>query len=248
MKKKKKRKIPRKGLLFRHEWSELTEVKTVFHMSEKSQTIGDFNFCRPFQIPPLYRMKPFFHMSGKSQNGRDSTSCRPSQILPIYRIIARSLSQILPIINLAGNGMCVKNWILNTNVPAFVQQHGCTRAYAASFSIHLRSFTRQCKVFYSGKAKNAILFFFPSWARDSRQQSLTCFRETPWLFVIGIGNERNPPPTSLTVQMWVFICQEWSPTIAEIWDASGKYKRSRFSRFDPVHPRRSEISTISSFH
>ena len=217
-------------------------------MSEKSQTIGDFNFCRPFQILPAYRMKPFFHMSGKSQNGRDSTSCRPSQILPIYRIIARSLSQILPIINLAGNGMCVKNWILNTNVPAFVQQHGCTRAYAASFSIHLRSFTRQCKVFYSGKAKNAILFFFPSWARDSRQQSLTCFRETPCLFVIGIGNERNPPPTSLTVQMWVFICQEWSPTIAEIWDASGKYKRSRFSRFDPVHPRRSEISTISSFH
>ena len=187
-------------------------------------------------------------MSGKSQNSRDSTSCRPSQILPIYRIIARSLSQILPILNLAGNGKCAKNWILNTNVPAFVQQHGCTRAYAASFSIHLRSFTRQCKVFYSGKAKNAILFFFPSWARDSRQQSLTCFRETPCLFVIGIGNERNPPPTSLTVQMWVFICQEWSPTIAEIWDASGKYKRSRFSRFDPAHPRRSEISTISSFH
>ena len=49
-----------------------------------------------------------------------------------------------------------------TNVPAFVQQHGCTQAYAASFSIHLRSFTRQCKGFYSGKAKNAILFFFPS--------------------------------------------------------------------------------------
>ena len=23
--------------------------------------------------------------------------------------------------------------------------------------------------------KNAILFFYPSWARDSRQQSLTCF-------------------------------------------------------------------------
>ena len=96
--------------------------------------------------------------------------------------------------------------------------------------------------------KNAILFFFPSWARDSRQQSLTCFRETTWLFVIGIGNERNPSPTSLTVQMWVFICQEWSPTIAEIWGAPGKYKRSRFSRIDPVHPRRSEISTISSFH
>ena len=150
----KKKKIPRKGLLFRHEWSELTEVKPAFHMSEKSQTIGDFTFCRPFQILPVYRMKPVFHMSGKSQTSRDSTFCRPSQILPIYRIIARSLSQILPIINLAGNEKCAKNWILNTNIPAFVQQHGCTRAYAASFSIHLPSVTRQCKVFYSGKAES----------------------------------------------------------------------------------------------
>ena len=197
--KKKKKKIPRKGLLFRHEWSELTKVKPAFQMSEKSQTIGDFTFCRPFHILPVYRMKPVFHMSGKSQTSRDSTFCRPFQILPIYRIIARSLSQIIPIINLAGNGKCAKNWILNTNVP-------CWYIYAASFSIHLRSFTRQCKVFYSGKAKNAILFFFPSWARDSRQQSLTCFRETPGLFVIGIGNERNPSPTSPTVQIWVFIC------------------------------------------
>ena len=30
-----------------------------------------------------------------------------------------------------------------------------------------------------------------------------------------------------------FICREWSPTIAEIWDASGKWKRCRFSRFVP---------------
>ena len=38
----------------------------------------------------------------------------------------------------------------------------------------------------------------------------------------GIGNERNPSPTSPTIQTWVFICPAWSPTIAEIWDASGK--------------------------
>ena len=38
-------------------------------MSEKSQTIGDFAFCRP------------------------------SQILPIYRIIARSLSQYNTVLN-----------------------------------------------------------------------------------------------------------------------------------------------------
>ena len=30
-----------------------------------------------------------------------------------------------------------------------------------------------------------------------------------------------------------FICREWSPTIAEICDASRKWKRCRFSRFVP---------------
>ena len=55
--------------------------------------------------------------------------------------------------NLAGNGKCAKNWNLNTNVTA-LQQHGCTRAYAASFSIHLCSCTSQCKVFHSEKKKN----------------------------------------------------------------------------------------------
>ena len=54
--------------------------------------------------------------------------------------------------NLAGNGKCAKNWNLNTNVTA-LQQHGCTRAYAASFSIHLCSCTSQCKVFHSEKKK-----------------------------------------------------------------------------------------------
>ena len=79
-------------------------------MSENSQTIGDFTFSRP------------------------------SQTLPIYRIIARRLSQILPIMNLAGNGKCAKNRVLNKNVTAFIQQHWCTRAYAASFSIDDRGF------------------------------------------------------------------------------------------------------------
>ena len=37
-------------------------------------------------------LKPVFHMSGKSQAIGDFTFCRPSQILPIYRIIAGSLS------------------------------------------------------------------------------------------------------------------------------------------------------------
>ena len=97
-------------------------------MSEKSQTIEDYSFCRPSQILPIYQIKPVFHMSGKSQTIGDFTFSRPSQILPIYRIIARSLSQILPIMNLAENGKCAKNWVLNTNVTAFIQQHWCTRA------------------------------------------------------------------------------------------------------------------------
>lgn len=32
--------------------------------------------------------------------------CQPSQSLPIYRIFARGLSQIFPIMNLAGDGKC----------------------------------------------------------------------------------------------------------------------------------------------
>ena len=47
----------------------------------------------------LYRCKPGFHMSGKSQMIGDFTFFRPSQILSIYRICDRSLSQIFPIMN-----------------------------------------------------------------------------------------------------------------------------------------------------
>ena len=39
-------------------------------------------------------LKPAFHMSGKSQTIGDFTFGRPSQILPIYRIFARDLFQI----------------------------------------------------------------------------------------------------------------------------------------------------------
>ena len=155
-------------------------------MSEKCQTIGDYSFRRPSQILPIYRIKPVFHMSGKSQTIGDFSFSRLSQILPIYRIIARSLSQILPIMNLAGNGKCAKNWVLNTNLTAFIPQHWCTRAYASSFSIHLCSCNRRCTVFHSEKAeansKNTISFFFllgqEIWDRTDSN-----FRETPCLFV-----------------------------------------------------------------
>ena len=43
--------------------------------------------------------KPGFHTSGKSQTIGNFNFCRPSQILPIYRIFARGLCQIFPIMN-----------------------------------------------------------------------------------------------------------------------------------------------------
>ena len=52
----------------------------------------------------LFLIKPGFHMSGKSQTNGDFTFCRPSQILPIYRIFSSGLSQIFPIMNLTGTG------------------------------------------------------------------------------------------------------------------------------------------------
>ena len=51
-----------------------------------------------------------------------------------------------------------------------------------------------------------------------------------------IGYQWKPSPTSPMVQMWVLICWKWSPTIADIWDASGM-------RFVSDYPRPSEIST-----
>ena len=57
-------------------------------------------------------LKPRFHMLGNSYTIGDFTFCRLSQTLPIYWILATRLSQILPILNLAGNGKCVKNWNL----------------------------------------------------------------------------------------------------------------------------------------
>ena len=80
-------------------------------------------------------------MLGKSQAVEDFNFCQPSQILPIYRIIARSpLSQILPIMNLAGKRTFVKHkW------KQHLQEHACARADTALFSMHLCSCTRQRK-------------------------------------------------------------------------------------------------------
>ena len=57
-------------------------------------------------------LKPRFHMLGNSYTIGDFTFCRLSQTLPIYWILSTRLSQILLILNLAGNGKCIKNWNL----------------------------------------------------------------------------------------------------------------------------------------
>ena len=53
-------------------------------------------------------LKPRFHMLGNSYTIGDFTFCRLSQTLPIYWILSTRLSQILPILNLAGNGNASK--------------------------------------------------------------------------------------------------------------------------------------------
>ena len=121
---------------------------------------------------------------------------------------------------------------------------------------------------YVGKIPdNRGFYFFSDHPRFCRYIGSICTRGLSqifpimnYLFVIGgtgaqqfrglvmseIHHRRIP--MSRTVQIWVSICRIWSPTIAEISDTSGKKERSRFSRCVTVHPRRSEISKISSFH
>ena len=158
-------------------------------MSEKSQTIGDFTFCQPFQILPVYRMKPVFHMLGKSQTSRDSTFCRPSQILPIYRIIARSLLQKLNLQHKC-NSIYTATW-MHTSLCCVVLNT------SAFFRSSMQEF-----LFWKGRSqlKTPYHSSFPL-GQEIRDSNHSCFRETPCLFVIGIGKERNPSPTSPTVQI-----------------------------------------------
>ena len=96
------------------------------------------------------------------------------------------------------------------------------------------------------KKKNSVILTFKSkWSTYSKFERYKLSSPGASLGIYNnkykrIGYQWKPSPTSPMVQMWVLICWEWSPTIAEIWDASGK-------RFVSDYPRRSEISTISSF-
>ena len=125
-------------------------------------------------------------MSGKSQTIGDFPFSRPSQILPIYWIIARSLSQILSIMNLAGNGKCAENWVLNTNVTAFIHQHWCTRAVLRRFQYIcvLALVNARFSILKKQKpTKNTISFFF-LLGQEIRDNNDSNFREMLCLFVL----------------------------------------------------------------
>ena len=133
----------------------LTKKRLSFRMAEKSQTIGDFTFSRP------------------------------SQILPIYRIIARSLSQILRIMNLPGNWNCAKNWVLKTNVTALIQQHWCTRALLrrSQYICVLALVNARFSILKKQKPTKNTIFFFFLLGQEIRDSNDSNFRETPCLFV-----------------------------------------------------------------
>ena len=184
-------------------------------MSGKSQTIGDFTFYQPFQILPVYRMKPVFHMLGKSQTSRDSTFCRPSQILPIYRITVRQKSApVSPYYEFGGK------WKVRQKLNL---EHKCNSIYTATWMhtslccvvLNTSAFFRSSMqefLFWKGRSqlKTPYHSSFPL-GQEIRDSNHSCFRETPCLLsVIGIGKERNPSSTSPTVQIWAFICREWS--------------------------------------
>ena len=80
-----------------------------FHRSCKWADFGAVQIGHKIKEKEL---KPRFHMLGNSYTIGDFTFCRLSQTLPVYWILSTRLSQILPILNLAGNGKCVKNWNL----------------------------------------------------------------------------------------------------------------------------------------
>ena len=155
-------------------------------MSEKSQTIRDFSFCRPSQILPICQIKPVFHMSGKSQTIGDFTFSRPSQILPIYRIIARRLSQILPIMNLAGNGKCAKNWVLNKK---------CNSIYTAT----LMHTSLCCVVLNTSVFLHSSMQGFPFW--KSRSQLKTPYHSSSFL-----GKRFEIAMTRIFEKHHVYLC------------------------------------------
>ena len=98
---------------------------------------------------------------------------------------------------------------------------------------------------WSQKKNSIILTFKSKWWTYSKFERYKLSSRGASLGIYNkkykrIGYQWKPSPTSPMVQIWVLISWEWSPTIAEIWNASWK-------RFVSDYPRRSGISTISSF-
>ena len=90
-------------------------------------------------------VKPSFHVSGKSQMIGNFTFCQLFQIFSIYWIIGRSLSQILPINNFGWNWMFTKNWNFKIMQPASfsTQQCSCTHQYKVFHSQKNRSWLNE---------------------------------------------------------------------------------------------------------
>ena len=87
-------------------------------------------------------------------------------------------------------------------------KHKCNSIYTAATWMHtslccvvLFRSLMQGFLFWKGRSQLKTPFHssFPL-GQEIRDSNHSCFRETPCLFVIGIRNERNPSPTSPTVQ------------------------------------------------
>ena len=92
-------------------------------------------------------------------------------------------------------------------------EHKCNSIYTATWMhtslcfvvLNTSAFFRssmQGFLFWKGRSqlKTPYHSSFPL-GQEIRDSNHSCFRETPCLFLIGIGKERNPSPTSPTVQI-----------------------------------------------
>ena len=78
--------------LIRFKWKHLAAVFTI--ACDMTHADSFRSCRRPLQILWKPSLKPSFHMSGKSQTIGDFVVSQPSQILPTYLKIAKRLSQI----------------------------------------------------------------------------------------------------------------------------------------------------------
>ena len=142
-----------KGLLFRHEWSELTEVKTAFWVSEKIPDNRGFFFLPTIPDSAYISDKACFSYVGKILDDRGFYFFSTIPDLAYIPDNRKKSVPDSPYYELGGK------WKVRQKLSL---EHKCNSIYtatlmhtgrAASFSIHLFSCIRQCKVFHSEKAE-----------------------------------------------------------------------------------------------